>query len=635
MKNNYKNLLLVFIMLAVCTLTLGYAAFGSEMSISNIVAEVRINKDIRVTGVEFVSANNGSTSNLDYDYDSIIGNINLDGDNSAVTLEVSVTNFGNAEMGIYEITGLSDNLIQTVDNYEMKSKLCDSNGNCSLGSTTKFNITIEYDTYDATTINYELRLDFDFREMHTITYDGITNNNYPTSVIDGGNLTFTATSDVPPKIVVFDSNNDRVDYSNYSYINGVFAFNNVTSDISLKYADKVYLKTLSSDTDFKESAYKTIIDSVQFVDYVDTENAVATYDLSEVSGSKEIIGWITADNDLYIGSEFSIYSKSLAYSFNGMSAVQNISFNNLNTSEAISMHSMFKDCMQLESLDLSSFNTSNVTNMVDLFNKAGYSNSSFTLNISSFDTSKVKDFSRTFMNTGYSNTNFTLDVSGLNTVSATDMENMFNSIGYNSNVISLEFGDNFNTSNVTDMNAMFSYTGYNNPNFTLDVSNFNTIKCKDFSGMFTRTGYNSTVFTLDVSNFDTSSATDMRNMFNYCGYSSPIFTLDVSNFETSTVTDMSNMFNSTGYNSTVFELNVSNFNTSKVTNMGSMFRNNPHITALDLTNFDTSNVTNMSYMFSNSTNLKSITVSSLWNTDNVTNNVDMFYNCGTSEVTYV
>ena len=47
------------------------------------------------------------------------------------------------------------------------------------------------------------------------------------------------------------------------------------------------------------------------------------------------------------------------------------------------MSYMFRDCRGLTSLDLSTFDTSNVTNMYYMF----YNSSATTLNLSSFDTS--------------------------------------------------------------------------------------------------------------------------------------------------------------------------------------------------------------------------------------------------------
>ena len=114
MRTKYIRFIFSLILVFVCAISIGYSAFGSDMSISNIVADIRLASDIRVTNVGFVSADNGSVSNLNYDVDSVLGDVNLKNVNSTVTIEVSVTNFGNTEMGIYAITGLDDNLVMQV-----------------------------------------------------------------------------------------------------------------------------------------------------------------------------------------------------------------------------------------------------------------------------------------------------------------------------------------------------------------------------------------------------------------------------------------------------------------------------------------------------------------------------------------
>lgn len=637
MRNKYKQIISVLVLLIVCSISMGYAAFGSELSISNIVADVRIASDVRVTGVSFVSSENGSVTNLDYDADSVIGNINLKASTSTVTLQVKVTNFGNTEMGIYNISGLSDNLMKQISGYTLQDKLCDSTGKCSLGSTTTFNITIGYDTYDAVTKDHDIRLDFEFRKMHNVTYTGITNNNYPTSVIDGGNLKFTATSNIPPKIIAFNSTGDRYNYNLYSYVNGVFTFNNVTSDINLKYQEKAYMAVMADNTYYKESAYKTKIDSVQFVDYVDTSNAVKVYDLSEVSGSKDVIGWITSGNDLYIGSEWNIYSKDLDSTFHGMSGILTISFGNLNTSECTNMHYMFKDCSELTSLDVSSFDTSNVTNMGRMFQNVSKITN---LDLSNFNTSKVLIMRGIFKDCR-SLTN--IDVSSFNTSSVTNMDEMFSDM---SNLLSLDLS-NFNTSKVTGMSSMF----YNCGNLvSLNISSFNTFNVTNMSYMFSGIALSS----LDLSHFNTGKVTTMAYMF--CNLSA-LTSLDLSHFDTSNVVSFSGMFfgssllknlNLGSFNtkratdmSSMFRactslttLDVSNFDTSNVVNMSNMFRRFPG-TSLDLSNFNTSKVTDMSGIFSLAGNVKEIKVSNLWVIGGTTNISSMFEDCGVSNVTYI
>ena len=206
--------------------------------------------------------------------------------------------------------------------------------------------------------------------------------------------------------------------------------------------------------------------------------------------------------------------------------------------------------IKLISLDLSSFDTSKVTNMSYMF----YDMSSLTtLDLSSFDTSKV-----------------------------TNMSDMFSRT---SNLTTLNLSS-FDTSKVTDMSSMFSYM----PSLTtLNLSNFDTSKVTDMSSMFSVI---TKITSLDLSSFDTSKVTDMGSMFSYMP---SLTTLDLSSFDTSKVTDMSSMFS---YMPSLTTLNLSNFDTSKVINMSHMFCDIPNLTTLDLSNFDTSQVTNMESMFS-------------------------------------
>ena len=236
---------------------------------------------------------------------------------------------------------------------------------------------------------------------------------------------------------------------------------------------------------------------------------------------------------------------------------------------------MFRDLSNLISLDVSSFDTSKVTNMEAMF--AGMP-SLTTLNLSNFDTSKVTRMNSMFE--GVSRLT-TLNLSNFDTSKVTDMEAMF---GYMYGLTSLNIS-NFDTSQVTNMRDMFS----NMRNLTsLNLSNFNTSKVTDMRAMF---GYMYGLSSLNLTNFDTSKVTDMNSMF--AGMS--LTSLNLSNFNTSKVTDMGSMF----YNMcNLSSLSLTNFDTSKVTDMSDMFSNMFNLTTLDISNFDTSNVIDMGGMFS-------------------------------------
>ena len=200
------------------------------------------------------------------------------------------------------------------------------------------------------------------------------------------------------------------------------------------------------------------------------------------------------------------------------------------------------------------------------------------IDLSSFDTSKVTNMR--YMFSGMSNL-IALDLSNFDTSQVTDMRYMFSGM---SNLIALDLS-NFDTSMVTNMNGMFygmrSLT-------TLDLSNFDTSMVWDMGRMFSGM---SNLTALDLSNFDTSYVTDMRSMFSSM---SSLATLNLSNFDTSKVTNMNGMFY--GMRS-LTTLDLSNFDTSKVWDMEDMFGDMSSLTTLDLSNFDTSKVMSMNHMF--------------------------------------
>ena len=160
-------------------------------------------------------------------------------------------------------------------------------------------------------------------------------------------------------------------------------------------------------------------------------------------------------------------------------------------------NNMFYFLPDLISLDLSSFDTSQVTDMGYMFSELSMLAD---LNLSNFDTSKVTNMEGMFSEVSKL-TN--LDLSSFDTSRVTNMGLMFS---FTSKLVSLNLS-NFNTSQVTVMNRMFA----NMPNLAnLNLSSFDTSQVTEMSYMF----YNTPNLTsLDLSNFDTSKVTDMNNIF--------------------------------------------------------------------------------------------------------------------------
>ena len=150
---------------------------------------------------------------------------------------------------------------------------------------------------------------------------------------------------------------------------------------------------------------------------------------------------IFEDMESLLEVDMSSYDTSLvtdmSQMFLGCSSLTSINLSNLKTSSVTSMKLMFSDCSSLNELDVSSFDTSNVVDMKFMFSRLSKLRS---LNVSNFNTHKVENMSNLF--------------EGMEQLENLDLTN-------------------FDTSNVLYMNSMF----YNCKSLvSLDLSNFNTLK---------------------------------------------------------------------------------------------------------------------------------------------------------------
>ena len=229
-----------------------------------------------------------------------------------------------------------------------------------------------------------------------------------------------------------------------------------------------------------------------------------------------------ADNTLYYYSEANkiLLNRDSSGMFWTIEEVTDIDVSTFDTSAVENMYDMFSNTHNLTSLDLSNFDTQNVTVMKDMF----YNTYKLkTINLSSFDTRNVADMRGMFKD---SRTLEALDLSNFDTSKATSMTEMFSGA---SSLTSLNIS-NFNTSNVTDMASMFAKTTSLK---NLNLVSFNTEKVRNMSVMF----YGSDSLTsLDLSSFNTKNVTNISYMF--FGMDK-ITTINIVNFNTQNVENIS------------------------------------------------------------------------------------------------
>ena len=203
--------------------------------------------------------------------------------------------------------------------------------------------------------------------------------------------------------------------------------------------------------------------------------------------------------DLYIAADGGINGKYCAHLFDGYSNLTAVHFNGaFHTDYAESMESMFRNCTQLKSLDVSQLVTSRVRSMESMFSGCAVES----LDIRHFDTSKVEDMSYMFDSCRYLTS---LDLQNFNTENVTNMRDMFS---MTSQLKELDI-TSFDTSRVTEMRFMFSYSGLE----SLDLSHFDTSRVTAISYMFSGS---KTLHTVDTTGWDTSQVVYMDGVFSDC-----------------------------------------------------------------------------------------------------------------------
>ncbi len=285
------------------------------------------------------------------------------------------------------------------------------------------------------------------------------------------------------------------------------------------------------------------------------------------------------------------------------------------TSNVTNMQSVFESA-SISTTDITDWNTSNVTTMASMFSSA----SSFNQDISSWDTSKVINFSSMFERAFVFNAN----LGSWNTSSATNFQSMFRfAQAFNQDISS------WNTSNVTTMFSTFEFADkFNQPLNAWDVSKVTT-----FQSMFkdaplfnqplnnwlitsatnlSQTFENARVFNQALNSWDVSKVTNFNATFRGArAFNQPLDLWDVS-----AGTQMFSMFDG----AIAFNQNINVWNVSNVTTMFGMF-NGATVYNQPLDQWNVANVTNFSAMFRSTAFNQDI---SMWNVSKGTIFSNMF-----------
>ena len=382
---------------------------------------------------------------------------------------------------------------------------------------------------------------------------------------------------------------------------------------------------------------------------VDVEQDVPVYAYYVPNGSNYDV-YFLANDEIFLPER----SSNL---FSGMSALQTVSCDNLDTSRTTNMYEMFYNCTNLTTVDTADWDVSKVTNMCAMFDSCA---SLTTLNTTNWNPANVKRMEWLF--NGCSKLN-NLDVSNWNVGSATTMSCMFRNC---SALTSLDVSK-WNVGNVTDMSSAFSgcgsLTSFSATNWnvtsvinmkdmfrscgklaTVDIAGWNPCNVKDMRQVFLSC---SALTEMDMANWDISSVEKFNGMFCYC---SNLKTVKVDNWKPDSAVSFLSMFHDCkklqGFNAKGWQLpnmltcshmfrgcnsatsiDVSDWYTPKLTSMDAMFHTCKALTEVDLSSFDTSNCTELSQIFDNATGLKRVKGLEKWDTSNCKTFEETFAAC--------
>lgn len=422
------------------------------------------------------------------------------------------------------------------------------------------------------------------------------------------------------------------------------------SDITDKYSDGAFYNS----TYWNNLASVTLQTSVHI-----PIDAVAAWDITNTSNPSEnepraVMAWVVrnagnpAKYDLYIGGRGGLTApRSCSSLFSGCSASTINGLDILNTSNVVTMTSMFSNCVNLTSVGglgnpgLQGWDTSQVWNMSLMF--FGCSNlRGNPLNLSAWDVSSVTD-----MHSMFSSCN---SLSGLNldwgakTSSVKNMSQMFYSFS-GSGLQSLIGEDRWNTSSLENAEQIFygckrltspldSYNE-NQIDACLVVSNWDTSKLTSFKLMF----YNTGIWTIDLSRWNPTNVTTTEDMF----AKSSLRSIDLSAWGTK----LQNLQSTCGMFQECISLDsatLSGWKVPKLTDMSYMFcdctGNNQLRNGLKTVNLtgwsNTGEIQNLSHMFDQCQYLETVKISG-WNTPKIKSLSNMFHHCaftGTSQENY-
>ncbi len=213
-------------------LSVGFSAWQNKLCIENMIVDVRIDKDIRVTNFLVEELSNASSLNEDYNTNRVSSDYKLNNKDSYIIYEVSVSNLGNVPMAISKFLIDNDNLKAELLDYNLKEKICDKDL-CYGGVEKKIKVKVSLkDSVNVSSLEGHFSIEVLFAQVYTVTYLNIPNSDsFPKEVVENDTLKVVIPSSDTNFLKVFMNNKSLIKNEGFQLENKTLILPNVSGDV--------------------------------------------------------------------------------------------------------------------------------------------------------------------------------------------------------------------------------------------------------------------------------------------------------------------------------------------------------------------------------------------------------------------
>ena len=225
------NIIPILTMVSVLFLSIGFSALRTNVNLE-LEAYYEPQTNVRLTNLISLDLDSGGT----YTKDSVNLNVAMPNSDSEINYTVEITNFGNVEVGLYDLliydSSLDDYIsldeynatsdyplnIEITD-YDIKDMICDDNDDCINGISKNVNLQLTYKSNAYSLLsnyNFDLNIKFVFKQMYNVTYEGLVLTDPPSKVI-GSSIFSVDLEDNEIGVLVIYMNNLLLESNEYTY----------------------------------------------------------------------------------------------------------------------------------------------------------------------------------------------------------------------------------------------------------------------------------------------------------------------------------------------------------------------------------------------------------------------------------